>query len=161
MGSVTVAPARSGTEVEAFRELLREYVDWLSRDHSIDLGFQGVEEELCSLPGKYAPPEGEMLLAYSVEGLPLGCIAVRRFEDQICEIKRLYVRKEARGMGVGQKLAAEILKVAKDLGYTKAILDTGSFMDAAQRLYEKAGFSDIPPYYQNPVAGIRYLGRDL
>jgi len=159
--SIVLSPARSAEAVEDFRALCREYVDWLFRDFGIRLDFQGIDEELRSLPGDYAPPRGEIVLAHGSDGRTLGCIAVRPFSGSTCEVKRLYVRPEARGARLGHRLAAAILHEARDLGYTRAVLDTGGFMGAAQRVYQTAGFSEIPPYYENPVPGVRYFGRDL
>lgn len=159
--SFTIVAARTDQHIEDARLLCREYLDWLAIDHGIILDFQGVEDELRKLPGDYAPPAGELLLAYDGRSRPAGCIAVRPFEGRTCEIKRLYIRNEARGTGLGHRLAEAIVTAARSLGYSRAVLDTGDFMASAQRVYERAGFRDIPAYYENPLPRIRYLGRDL
>ncbi len=161
MGTGTTVRVRTPQQVDAARLLCREYLNWLANDHNIRLDFQGVEEELESLPGEYAPPTGEFLLAYSSTGELLGCIAVRRFRDEVCEVKRLFVRPAGRGGGVGHLLAIAIVSEARELGYSRALLDTGGFMAAAQRVYEHAGFKPIPPYYDNPLPDIKYYARDL
>lgn len=159
--------ARTAADVATARTLFKEYAAWLGNDHHIDLAFQGFAEEFAGLPGKYAPPEGELILAVDAKGKPAGCVAVRPFRDRTCEIKRLYVRPTARGAGLGHSLAAAIVDAARELGYTRAILDTVSFMGAAVRVYESLGFRDIPAYYDNPYANsegnwtVRFLGADL
>jgi ribosomal protein S18 acetylase RimI-like enzyme len=160
-------PARTLEEIEAARALFRALAKWYLDDFQIDVEFQGFGQEVRDLPGHYAPPKGELLLAYDVSASPLGCIAVRPFEGGTCEIKRLYVRPEARGAGVGRALAVAILAVARELGYERAVLDTASFMTSAAKLYESLGFVDIPPYYDNPYSAdtsrylIRFLGAKL
>ena len=92
----------------------------------------------------------------------MGCIALRRFDAATCEVKRLYVLPAARGTGLGRRLAAEVMAEARRLGYAKAVLDTGAFMPAAQKIYESLGFTDIPAYYENPYEDhVRYMGASL
>ncbi len=159
-------PARTPVQVATAGRLFQELADWY-RAEGIDLCFQGFAEEMAGLPGKYAPPQGELLIAWDASGEALGCIAVRPFRDEICEIKRLYVRPAARGLGLGRALGSAIVAAARDLGYRRALLDTASFMAAAARVYELLGFRDVAPYYDNPYAGgdqpwvIRFLGADL
>ncbi len=152
--------AEGPADIAAAHDLFLEYANWLATDHGISLEFQGIDEELATLPGKYAPPRGALLLA-RINGNPVGSIAIRPFDDVTCEIKRLYVRPSGRGHKLGEQLTARILDEARRIGYTRAILDTGGFMAPAQKVYEDAGFTDIPAYYHNPVEGVRYLGRDL
>lgn len=123
--------------------------------------FQNIDAELASLPGKYAAPKGRIYLVRDGNGIAQGCGAFRPFEGEICEIKRLYVSPDARGNALGQKLVDVVLKGAKAAGYSRAVLDTADFMSSAQRLYESFGFTDIPKYYDNPVAGVRYMGGNL
>lgn len=156
-----IAAVRTPQQIDDARNLCRMYLEWLENDHGIRLDFQGVEEELRNLPGDYAPPRGEFLIAYARGGEPMGCIAVRPFEQRVCEIKRLFLAPAARGKGLGHRLCDAILMEARRLGYSRAVLDTGSFMGAAQRVYEQAGFRDIPAYYDNPLPGIRYFGATL
>jgi ribosomal protein S18 acetylase RimI-like enzyme len=160
--------AATASEIGDARRLFRELAAWYADEHGLDVGFQGFAAEVRDLPGKYAPPGGALILAYGDDGAPAGCVAVRRFNEAVGEIKRLYVRPQARGSGLGRRLAEASLAAARRLGYRRAVLDTASFMEPAQRLYEALGFRDIPPYYENPYAGaadsgfsVRFLGRDL
>jgi ribosomal protein S18 acetylase RimI-like enzyme len=157
---IEIVPAETPERVEAARRLIQAYADWLERDHGVSLAFQGVAEELATLPGRYAPPERALLLALE-EGRAVGMVALRPHGPGTCEIKRLYVLPEARGTGLGARLAAAIVAEARRLGYARAVLDTGGFMAGAQRLYEALGFRDIPPYYQNPYPEMRFMGADL
>jgi ribosomal protein S18 acetylase RimI-like enzyme len=158
MSRFRLAKVRHAQEIAAAAALFREYADWLG----IDLSFQGFEAELASLPGKYAPPMGELMLAHSLGGGVLGCVAVRPLEGAaICEMKRLYVRPAARGLGIGRSLVAAIIKSAEELGYAQMKLDTLPSMAEAFALYKRCGFLEIPPYYHNPVPGTVYLGKQL
>lgn len=146
----------SPEEIEIARKLLREY----QRALGVDLCFQGFEAELAALPGAYAPPSGRLLLAWH-DGVPIGCIALQRVDDSRGEMKRLYVRPSARGLGLGRTLVTRILGDAKAIGYSEVVLDTLPSMIEAQRLYEQFGFREIEPYRPNPVVGSRYLGKEL
>jgi GNAT superfamily N-acetyltransferase len=142
-----IRPA-SLTDLDEIRVMLREYAAWLD----VDLCFQNFEEELAGLPGDYAPPRGRLLFA---EGA--GCVALRPIEQEICEMKRLYVRPEYRGSGLGRRLALAIIEEARGIGYRSMRLDTMPKMDGAQRLYASLGFRDIAPYRYNPEPGARFL----
>ncbi|HEY6257831.1 MAG TPA: GNAT family N-acetyltransferase [Xanthobacteraceae bacterium] len=149
---------RHADEIAAVASLFREYADWIG----IDLSFQGFAAELESLPGKYSPPVGELMLACSPDGAALGCVAMRPLEGAaVCEMKRLYVRPRARGLGVGAALVAGIIRAAEELGYAEMKLDTLPTMAEAFALYQRFGFVEIPAYYHNPVPGTRYLGKRL
>jgi putative acetyltransferase len=148
--------AQSADEIEIVRGLLREYQHALG----VDLCFQGFEAELKGLPGAYAPPSGRLLLALH-EGTPVGCVALQRIDASRCEMKRLYVRPSARGLGLGRTLVTQILQDAKAFGYSEVVLDTLPSMIEAQRLYEQFGFREIEPYRPNPIVGTRYLGKKL
>lgn len=163
MGSsdFTIHQAVSRTDIDDARRLFETYANWLANDHGISLKFQNIDAELAGLPGKYAAPKGRIFLARDQKGIAQGCGAFRPFEGTTCEIKRLYVSPDARGHALGQKLVKAVLNSAKNAGYTRAILDTGGFMKSAQNLYESFGFTDIPKYYDNPVAGVRYMGAEL
>ena len=136
--------------------LFREYAASLE----VDLCFQRFGEELSSLPGRYAPPDGRLYLAL-IDGQSAGCIALRRLDEETCEMKRLYVRGDARGLGLGRLLAEQIISDARALGYRQIRLDTLPSMRSAQSLYQRLGFTDIPPYCENPVPGARYMGLTL
>jgi putative acetyltransferase len=143
-------------DVEAVRELFREYQAGLG----VDLGFQSFEAEVAELPGAYSPPRGRLLVARS-DGVMAGCVALRIFEEDACEMKRLYVRPPFRATGVGRQLAERVIAEARSIGYRRMYLDTLPSMRRAQTLYEALGFRDIPAYRHNPVAGTRFLGLDL
>jgi ribosomal protein S18 acetylase RimI-like enzyme len=152
MTGFAIAPA---TEMVVVAGLFRAYVDSLG----IDLGFQAIEAELAGLPGKYAPPQGALLLARDAQGQPLGCVALRPLAGTCCEMKRLYVTPAARGLRLGQALAEAAIAEAARLGYREMRLDSLPQMAAAQALYRKLGFVEIAPYYATPVVGTVFMGR--
>jgi ribosomal protein S18 acetylase RimI-like enzyme len=146
-------PVRSAADIEAVAGLFAAYAESLG----IDLTFQGFEAELASLPGDYAPPEGELLLARLSGGKPAGCVGIRPLDGDMCEMKRLYVPPAARGLGLGKALAVAIIAKAVELGYREIRLDTFPSMTAAIGLYKAAGFRIIPPYYDNPISGAIFM----
>ncbi|QNP58280.1 GNAT family N-acetyltransferase [Paenacidovorax monticola] len=158
--SVTLLNPTLPSEMDAVRDIFREYADSLH----IDLAFQDFEGELAGLPGDYAPPRGQLLLA-EVDGAVAGCCALRPLDaadyPNAAEMKRLYVRKAFRGFGLGRQLAEAMLDVARQAGYACVLLDTLDDMEAARALYTELGFEEIPPYYHNPVAGAHYLKVDI
>jgi len=128
----------------------------------VDLGYQGFATELANLPGKYAPPAGELLLACDSYGESLGCVGLRPIKpDRCCEIKRLYVLPRARGFGLGSALIDAIIGEAARIGYMEMRLDTLPGMADAISLYRKAGFEPIAPYYETPITGTLFLARSL
>ena len=145
--------AQSPEQIEIARGLFREYAAGLN----IDLCFQNFDQEVAGLPGNYAPPLGRLLLAIEDEQVA-GCIALRLFGDGECEMKRLYVRPEFRGQGLGKKLVTTLIDVARQLGYRRMLLDTlPGKMDEAIALYRSRGFREIAPYYHNPVQGALFM----
>lgn len=143
-------------EIEEVRRLFREYEAFLG----VDLCFQNFEGELAGLPGKYAPPDGLLLIA--AEGREVsGCVGLRKLEGGACEMKRLFVRPEYRGQGLGRKLAERIIDEAVSLGYSLMRLDTLDKLQEAIRLYESLGFKQREPYYHNPLSGVLYWELDL
>ena len=152
MSSLKLVQASMGADVEAVRQLCREYEKWLD----VDLCFQGFEQEMASLPGDYAPPRGRLFLARDGHE-SAGCVGLRPLGADVCEMKRLFVRDAYRGTGLGRELVQACLSAAADIGYTRMRLDTLPKMEAAIRLYRKLGFQDIPPYRANPIAGALYL----
>lgn len=143
-------------DMDSVRALLREYQTALN----VDLCFQGFEEELGTLPGAYARPRGRLLLVKGA-GETAGVVAVRPLEGDICEMKRLYVRPKWRGHGLGRRLANEAIGEAAWAGYRHMRLDTLGIMQEAIGLYRSLGFSEIPAYYNNPLADVLYLERAL
>ena len=149
--------AHSPDYIELVRELFKEYEDSLG----INLCFQNFEKELAELPGDYAPPQGRLLLAMDDDRVA-GCIALRKIGDGICEMKRLFVRAEFRGKGLGRKLVEAIISEARKIGYERMRLDTlPGKMDEAIALYRSLGFTEIEPYYQNPVPGAKFMELEL
>ena len=141
-----IVPATTSAHVEAARELFLEYAAWLN----VNLCFQGFQQELAELPGKYAPPRGALLLAVDSEK-PVGCVALRPFKGDVCEMKRLFVRPAAQGHHLGERLIAAIVDEARRLKYSAMRLDTlPGKMDRAIDLYRRIGFHEIAPYYDNP-----------
>jgi ribosomal protein S18 acetylase RimI-like enzyme len=155
---LTVRRAESGGDLEKIRTLFLEYAASLD----VDLAFQGFEEELATLPGRYAWPKGALFLAFGADGQAMGCVGVRPFDrPAACEMKRLYVRPAGRGQGAGRALAAEAVRFASTAGYGEMLLDSLPGMEAAVGIYRSLGFEPIPPYWNNTVPGMLYFGRPL
>jgi len=157
---VTLLTATGPEHLAVLRDLFQEYADSLS----IDLCFQQFDTELATLPGEYADPRGALLLAL-VDGAPAGCCALRPLDSadypNASEMKRLFVRKAFRGFGLGRQLAEATLDAARQRGYACVLLDTLDDMESARALYTDLGFTDIPPYYHNPIQGAHYLKVDI
>lgn len=150
---VTISPATAQEQIGIVRSLFVEYQRWLN----VSLCFQGFDNELAGLPGKYAPPKGRLYLAEE-NGIAAGCIALRPMDEEgVCEMKRLYVKEEFRGKGIGRQLAVKIISDARGIGYRVMRLDTLQRMESARTLYTTLGFKIIPPYYHNPMEGVVYM----
>jgi GNAT superfamily N-acetyltransferase len=150
---LSLVQAESVAQLEQARALFEEMVAWLG----IDLSFQNFARELAELPGKYAPPEGRLLLAMEGERVA-GCVALRKLDAETCEMKRLYVRPAWRGQRVGRKLAEAIVEEARAAGYRRMLLDTlPARMAGAVRMYRAMGFRTVAPYYHNPVEGVLFM----
>jgi putative acetyltransferase len=156
MKALNIIRATRTEHIAEARKLFREYADFLK----VDLCFQDFENELAQLPGAYSPPGGILLLAVD-ESMTLGCVALRQVGEGVCEMKRLYVRPQGRGCGIGRALAVEVINEAVRLGYTTMRLDTLEWLVEAIHLYELLGFKRIPAYYENPLSGVVYWELDL
>lgn len=149
--------ANTADDVQRARTLFEEYASGLG----FSLCFQSFDQELANLPGDYAPPDGRLLLAAEGDELA-GCIAMRKLEPHVCEMKRLYLRPAYRGRGLGRTLVHSIIDEARKLGYTLMRLDTvPGRMDEAIALYRSIGFIEIGPYCKNPVEGAKFMELDL
>ncbi|MFH0134549.1 GNAT family N-acetyltransferase [Variovorax sp. VaC1] len=182
MPAVVLLVPEAANEIDAVRAIFRDYAASLN----IDLDFQDFDGELAELPGEYAEPRGNLLLALvdpanvkedAGRQAPTlqrangtlahiaGCCALRPLDNvdyaNAAEMKRLYVRPGFRGLGLGRQLAEATLDAARSAGYACVLLDTLDDMESARALYEDLGFAEVPPYYHNPVAGAHYLKVDL
>jgi len=157
-GLIEIIQPHNDSDIQSVKELFLEYASWLG----FDLCFQGFDEELAGLPGKYSPENGGRLYLLKDDGKTAACIALRKIEDGICEMKRLYVKPEFRGKHYGILLANKVIDEAKELGYKRMRLDTiGSKMKSAMALYKSLGFYEIEAYYYNPQPGVNYMELDL
>ena len=159
MADLSFAFVCDGPELKAVRELFQEYGESLD----FDLCFQGFDDELASLPGRYAPPEGTLILAQSIDGKAVGCVGIRPLtKTGEAEMKRLFVREPWRGSGLGRQLAKMAISCAVSAGYTTLRLDTlPGQMAVADSMYRDMGFEPTPPYYENPVPGAVYYALAL
>ncbi len=155
---VKIIQAETSEQIETARKLFREYEAWIG----LQLCFQGFDEEVANLPGKYAAARrGRLLLAFADENLA-GCIALRKLEDGVCEMKRLFVKKEFRGQKIGIALIEKLIEEARKIGYEKMRLDTfPPKMGKAVGIYESYGFREIPPYYHNPYGNTLFMELNL
>lgn len=147
-----IHPTGSPEDVALARQLFVEY----QRAVGVDLCFQGFQAEVAALPGAYAPPRGRLLLA-RVDGRPAGCGALRPLPGDAAEMKRMWVRPEFRGLGLGRALAEALLAAARAEGYRRVRLDTLPSMAEAQALYRSLGFLAVPPYNDNPYPGAIHM----
>jgi ribosomal protein S18 acetylase RimI-like enzyme len=153
-----IEAVRNTRDLGAAIALFRAYANSLD----IDLGYQDFEGEMASMPGKYAPPGGELLLARNRDGEAIGCVGLRPITpDGCCEMKRLYVTPQGRGSGLGEKLVADIVRIAEERGYREMRLDTLPTMASAIALYRRFGFTPMDAYYDTPIAGTLFMRRVL
>jgi ribosomal protein S18 acetylase RimI-like enzyme len=154
---IEIVQAETDEQIEEARTLFREYEKWLD----LDVCFQNFKEELQNLPGKYAEPDGRLFLALIDEKIA-GCVALRKLEENVCEMKRLFVREEFRGRGLGDRLIEKLLEMAQEIGYERIRLDTlPGKMQKAVKLYESHGFLEIAPYYENPYKETLFMEKLL
>ncbi len=154
---IEIIRAETPEEIEQAQMLFREYQAWFG----LNLCFQNFDEEVANLPGKYALPEGRLFLAFSDKKLA-GCVALRKLENEICEMKRLFVREDFRGQNIGKFLIEKLFEEARLNGYKKMRLDTfPPKMGHAVKMYESYGFRKIPPYYHNPYGEALYMELNL
>jgi putative acetyltransferase len=155
--TLTFTQAASPTQIAQARELFQEYEQSLG----FSLCFQNFDQELATLPGDYAPPHGRLLLV-ECDGQLAACVALHKLDSTICEMKRLYLRPQFRGKGLGRALAERIIAEAREIGYHRMRLDTiEPVMKDAVAMYRKLGFKEIDPYCANPVAGALYMELEL
>jgi putative acetyltransferase len=155
--ALSLVQAESPAQLAQARELFLEYAQSLG----FSLCFQNFDTELAGLPGGYSPPDGRLLLA-KFEGQPAGCVALHKLESGICEMKRLYLRSQFRGKGLGRVLADRIIAEARQIGYQRMRLDTVEpVMKDAVAMYRRIGFREIAPYCKNPIAGALYMELQL
>jgi ribosomal protein S18 acetylase RimI-like enzyme len=153
---VRLCRAETDERIDEARRLFKEYEEATG----VDLCFQNFAEELAALPGVYAPPTGRLILGY-VDDEAAGCVALRRLEEGVCEMKRLYVRRVFRGTGLGRKLAEAAIGEGVEIGYERMRLDTLPQMSAAIAMYRTLGFREIEPYRFNPVGGALFMELSL
>ena len=147
MPDIQIKAASTETDFDATQELFREYAESLP----FDLAYQNFKGEIAAFPGKYAEPQG-CLLVVEVDGMPLGAAGLKPLERGVAEIKRLYVWPGTRGLGLGRLLVAEIVARGGSIGYRTLRLDTiRGLMVGARRVYQEVGFVEIPPYYDSPI----------
>jgi len=156
VGPPEIVNAHEGSELQEVRAMFEEYAASLG----ISLDFQDFDEELAGLPGKYLPPEGRLLLL-RWEGRVAGCVALQRISEEVCEMKRLYVRAAFRGHELGRALAEAAIREARAIGYARMRLDTLPTMTAARALYRDLGFREIDPYRHNPIEGTAFMELEL
>lgn len=145
--------AQSAEHIRCAHEMFKEYQAALG----IDLCFQNFAQELAGLPGEYVPPSGRLLLAFTDDQIS-GCVALRKIGEGACEMKRLFLRPDFRGQGLGRQLAEAIINEARQIGYQRMLLDTlPGKMDQAIAMYRSFGFKEIPPYYENPVRDALFM----
>ena len=151
-----ILQAHSGEHFKSIKMLFEEYANSLD----FDLDFQDFDKELANFPGDYAPPKGRLLLARD-EGEIAGCVTLRELSEGVCEMKRLYIKPQFRGMEIGRALVEAIIEEAQKIGYTHMRLDTAPSMQAARALYASLEFKEISPYRYNPIEGAVFMELSL
>jgi putative acetyltransferase len=150
--TITIDQPQDAAEIAAVKALFLEYAQSLG----FSLCFQGFDEEMATFPAKYSPPKGGLLLA-KVDGVAAGAVGVWQLAPGICEMKRLYLKPEFRGLDLGRRMAEAVVAEGRRLGYGAMRLDTLKTMEAARALYASMGFREVEPYYNNPIDGAVYM----
>ncbi len=153
---ITIRIAKDSNDFEEAKEIILEYAGWLG----IDLCFQNFDHEINNLQEMYAEPTGALILA-SVKNKTIGVAGIRKFENNDCELKRMYVKEEYRGLGIGRKILEYAIELAKKMNYDKMKLDTHDSMKVAIKLYHDYGFREIPQYRYNPNKEVKFFELDL
>ncbi len=148
---------KSDKDYKTAIQLFKEYASQIG----VDLEFQNFSNEIEEIERQYSRPKGVIFITYNEARSPLGCFGIRELEDSICELKRMYLKKEARGLGIGKRMLSKSIEIGKQLGYKKMRLDTLPTMQSAINLYKKVGFHEIEPYRYNPVDGAKYFEIEL
>ena len=146
---IKIINVQTASELMQVKDLFRAYFQFLAQEDGLDITNQGIEAELATLPGKFVPPEGRLIMAVSSEQA-IGCAALRRIDEKVCELKRMFVLPQFRGQGIGKALARKLIEDARTMGYEYMRLDTGNFWTAAIQLYESLGFQRIEPSHEVP-----------
>ncbi len=153
---INIVEVHNGRNLQYIRQLFKEYANSLK----ISLDFQDFDQELAGLPGAYMSPDGCLLLA-DWDKQVAGCVALRKLCDNICEMKRLYIRPQFRGLGIGKSLAETVIKQAVVMGYSRMRLDTLPTMEAARAMYSSLGFKEVNAYCYNPIEGTVFMELQL
>lgn len=151
-----IREAETSVDIQTAANLFREYQMWLD----VDLCFQDFESELANVETMYAQPRGIIFIA-NVNGEDVGVGALRPISEDRCEMKRVYVRDTARGLGIGRRIIDLLIARAADIGYASMVLDTLPKLETARGIYRSLGFTEIPAYYKNPLPGVVYLEKIL
>lgn len=154
--NIQTVQATTKVDFELAKKLMKAY----ATDIGVDLTFQDFESELEKVSTLYANPEGAFIIAYH-NSKPVGCFGIRKIDSEICELKRMYLGRDVRGLGLGEKLLREAIQIATKLNYKKMRLDTLPSMNSAIHLYQKLGFKEIQPYRFNPIAGSKFMELEL
>ena len=149
------------SDLSGIKILFRRYADWLENDHKITPETHGIDAEISKLPTPYSPPDGAVIGARKPDGSFVGCVALRRLDEQSCEVKRLFVLPEMRGQHLGEALIAALVKEARRLGYAQISLDVGDYQEPARALYAKCGFKEVSPKDHISYPGVVFMAYDL
>lgn len=141
---IEIIDVQTASELIQVKDLFRAYFQFLAQEDGLEISDQSIEDELATLPGKFAAPEGRLIMAVTSKQA-MGCAALRRIDGQVCELKRMFVFPQFRGQGVGKALARKLIEDARTMGYEYIRLDTGNVWTAAIQLYESLDFQRIEP----------------